>query len=161
VGEFWRLVGATLLGALISFGTTFYFERRKEQRAEQAEEHQRRKRIRQATRLVLEELQANWMLLEWASEGQWWSNPPHDLDQHVWREYRATLALEMEDEFEWERVTTAQVKIEDLNRRLLISKTEGASTRNFQGSIADPWVRLINDIRDPVRHGVDALGSML
>ena len=53
MGEFWRLVGATILGALISFGTTFFFERRKEQRAEHAEAQRRSEELRQATRLVL------------------------------------------------------------------------------------------------------------
>jgi hypothetical protein len=37
VGEFWRLAGAALLGAVISCGTTLYVERRKERRAERQE----------------------------------------------------------------------------------------------------------------------------
>jgi hypothetical protein len=56
VGEFWRLVGATILGALISFGTTFFFERRKEQRTEAVEKEARARLLRQAERLVSEEL---------------------------------------------------------------------------------------------------------
>jgi hypothetical protein len=41
VGEFWRLAGAALLGAVISCGTTLYVERRKERRAERQEAQQR------------------------------------------------------------------------------------------------------------------------
>jgi hypothetical protein len=56
VGEFLRLAGAALLGAMISFGTTLYFERRKERRAERQEAQEHARQRRQALRLVWSEL---------------------------------------------------------------------------------------------------------
>jgi hypothetical protein len=158
MGEFWRLVAATVLGALISFGATFYFERRKEQRAEQAEEQRRRKELRRATRLVLDELRASLLLLERAVAGQqWWSNPPHDLEQYAWLEYRATLALEIEEEVEWGRIIAAYVEIGDLNRRLRIDRMRPAPI--FE--VDDRWVDVLDRVRYRVDGGVHALADML
>lgn len=93
MGEFLRLVAATLLGALISFGTTYYFERRKERAAQIVTMRQDQRQLQQASRLVMDELQANSGMLRSASEdNQWWSSPPRDLSQRLWLEYQATLA---------------------------------------------------------------------
>ena len=70
MGEFWRLVGATLLGALISFGTTYYFERRKERATQVVTMQQDQRQLQQAARLVMDELQANGGLLDSALHGE-------------------------------------------------------------------------------------------
>jgi hypothetical protein len=51
VGEFLRLAAAGLLGAMITFATTLYFERRKEQRAERQEAQDLARQQRQVLRL--------------------------------------------------------------------------------------------------------------
>ena len=87
MGEFLRLVAATLLGALISFGTTYYFERRKERATQMVTIRQEQRQLQQAARLVMDELEANSGILFTASEdSQWWSNPPRDLSQRLWLE---------------------------------------------------------------------------
>ena len=88
MGEFFRLAGAALLGATISFGTTLYFERRKERRAEcqEAQEHARQRR--QALRLVWSELHQMCAAIDLALTKQhWWTDPPHDLPQQLWHSY--------------------------------------------------------------------------
>jgi hypothetical protein len=88
VGEFWRLVGAILLGALISFGTTLYFEWRKERRADKKEKHETERRLLQAGRLVYEELNNAWIVLNQASDIElWWSDPPYALESSAWEQY--------------------------------------------------------------------------
>jgi hypothetical protein len=93
VGEFLRFVVAILVGALISFGTTLYFERRKERRADRLDREGRERELRQAGRLVYEELNNAWIVLNQTTDTElWWSSPPYDLDSSAWHEHKATLA---------------------------------------------------------------------
>jgi hypothetical protein len=123
VGEFWRLVGATMLGALISFGTTFFFERRKEKRTEAVEKEARARLLRQAIRLVSEELLNISVEIELALEDrQWWANPPFELGQDLWHEYRPVLADLVDNDQNWDIITSVYNTIADFNVRLRMAK---------------------------------------
>jgi hypothetical protein len=151
VGEFWRLVGATLLGALISFGTTFYFERRKEQRAERAEQQERGRQLRQAGRLVYEELNNAWIVLDRTTDTEvWWSDPPHDLESSAWDEYKATLARLL-DKDAWSAVGDAYSSMAEFNMRLAM----GREGKEVPSPVLDPppdeeegFVSYLEPIRD-------------
>lgn len=123
MGEFWRLVGATILGALISFGTTFFFERRKEQRTEAVEKEARARLLRQAERLVSEELfNISSEIEQTLEDRQWWSNPPFELGQDLWYEYRPVLADLVDHELNGDRITTVYNTIADFNVKLRMAK---------------------------------------
>jgi hypothetical protein len=102
MGEFFRLVAATILGALISFGTTFDFDRRKEHREQSILNAEHSRRLRQAARLVWDELVNASVLLDAAqSNGKWWTDPPYDLNQEMWAAHGPTLAELVEDQNLW------------------------------------------------------------
>lgn len=108
MGEFSRTVAAIVVGALISFGTTFYFDRRKEQRAERQEAKERERQLRQAARLVWGELLDISVAIDGALDNEeWWSTPPHDLSSKLWSDHRATLAALLEDEYLWSDLIAA------------------------------------------------------
>jgi hypothetical protein len=122
VGEFWRTVGALLLGAIISFGATFYFEWRKERRTDRTEQQGREREPRQAGRLVYEELNDAWIVLNQTTDTElWWSSPPYDLDSSVWHEYKATLARLL-DKDTWSAVGAAYSSMVAFNVRLAMAK---------------------------------------
>jgi hypothetical protein len=123
MGEFVRLGGATILGALIAFGSTFFFERRREMFAAAKRFEANRVQMRQAARLVFQEL------LEVASSVQlacdaneplqrWWVSPPTDLPTAAWREYRGVLASWMVDDDDWHWLAGAYGAVDRLNQQV-------------------------------------------
>jgi hypothetical protein len=144
MGEFWRLVGATLLGALISFGTTYYFERRKERATQMLAMRQDQRQLQQAARLVRDELQANGAMLFNASEGnQWWSNPPHDLSQRLWLEYQVTLAALVGQET-WDTLSHTYSFQTQFNVSLSMAREgkEGYGLHNTEKHVLEPMTDL-------------------
>jgi hypothetical protein len=122
MGEFIRLSAATLLGALISFGTTLYFEHRKDQRTERQEGEERERELRQAVRLIANEIDSVWIAVDRARDyGFWWSNPPHDLQRLAWTEYGATLAR-LSDHDTWWPISEAYSCIAEFNARLGVAR---------------------------------------
>jgi hypothetical protein len=166
VGEFIRLTAATILGALISFGTTFFFERRKEQRTEQAERHQDERQLRQALRLVWEELIDTSCELDAAVEnGHWWSDPPHDLKTQRWDTYGPILAA-LIDEGSWSGLTYAYATISDFNVSLAMARNgkeiadtiTGANRGAIDGSVmSEAWRESINRAHTTIWWGIETL----
>jgi hypothetical protein len=157
VGEFIRLTAATLLGALISFGTTFYFERRKELRSERQEARERDRQLRQAARLVWGELLDIATAIESALDGEeWWTSPPHDLSHQLWTDHRATIAALLEDENLWETLVTAYSSVADFNVALAMGR-EGKEAPITGSSVSSGWQGLLEEVLKPVRPAIDAL----
>ena len=80
MSEFLRLFLATTLGAMVSFGTTFYFQRHKEHQEEEQATAAAARELRRALRLVSDELLDNLATIAVAREAEiWWALPPADL----------------------------------------------------------------------------------
>jgi hypothetical protein len=136
VGEFLRLAAAGLLGAMITFATTLYFERRKEQRAERQEAQDLARQQRQVLRLVWSELDEMCSAIDVAlAKKRWWTDPPHNLSQQHWDSYRASLA-ELLDDRAWSHLGKAHSKITAFNGLLAMGRdgrnrsTMGTTTLN-------------------------------
>jgi hypothetical protein len=119
MSEFLRLFLATLLGAGVSFGTTLYFQRRKEildqRRAEEADERE----LRKGLRLVRDELIDNETTISIARQAQmWWALPPYDLPVELWEEWRSSLADLLEEQRAWGYLSTAFSEVNRLNQKL-------------------------------------------
>jgi hypothetical protein len=122
MGEFWRLFGATLLGAIVSFGATFYFEWRKERRTDKKDRQETERQLLQAGRLVYEELNNAWIVLDRTIDTDvWWSSPPYDLDLSAYDTHKATLARLL-DKDTWSAVSTAYSGIAEFNKRLAMGR---------------------------------------
>jgi hypothetical protein len=170
VGEFWRLVGATLLGALISFGTTFYFERRKEQRSEQAEEQENQRKLQQAARLVWDELLRVSLAIGRAIEGGvWWSRPPHDFERLAWVEYQATLARLLNEQA-WTDVSGIYSLLAIFNVQLAMAREGVEVPRSLFGRrlepisgsvVSDAWKGEIGALRPDLDDATKALNQVL
>jgi hypothetical protein len=118
IGDF----GLILLGALISLGTTFVTERRKEQRVDKKEQQEQERELRQAGRLVYEELNNAWIVLRQTKETEvWWSTPPYDLELSAWDKYKEELAGRL-DKDTWSEVTSAYTGMAYFNRHLAMSR---------------------------------------
>jgi hypothetical protein len=173
VGEFWQFVGATLLGALVSFGATFYFEWRKERRVDKKEQQKTERQLLEAGRLVYEELNNAWIVLNQTSDTElWWSSPPYNLESSAWGEYKATLA-ELLDIDTWSVVSSAYSSIGDFNRRVAIA-SEGMEVPSpilevdegsepmlepIQGKfVTDAWHIEVLDLYGWVDRTMDSLG---
>ena len=166
--EFWRLVGATVLGALISFGTIFFFERRREERTEAAEKQQSALQLRQAIRLVEEELLDITLTIDTACDnGAWWSSPPYQLRQVLWTEHRAALAYLLDDREVWDYLTTASTEITKFNARLKAA-SDGREIISDIGTRLDPisryditdaWDQELRHLNGPIQHVFEKLGT--
>jgi hypothetical protein len=165
VGEFLRLAGAALLGAMISFGTTLYFERRKEQRAERQEAQEHARQRRQALRLVWSEPNEIYAAIEVAlAKKHWWTDPPHDLPQQLWNAYRATLA-ELLDDRAWSQLAEAHGKIAAFNGLLTMGRDGKESIHHGNQDIelidccdiTEFWQQQLLTTQDPIRWAVEAL----
>ena len=165
MGEFFRTVGAIVLGALISFGTTFYFERRKEQRAEHQEAKERDRQLRQALRLVWTELTEAYAEIDTALEDKhWWTDPPHDLSQQLWATYRPALAAFL-DGHAWDHVAKAYGEITCFNRYLTIARDGKESIHHGNQylepidccDIAEFWQQRLGRTRSPIERAIEAL----
>jgi hypothetical protein len=173
VGEFWRTVGALLLGAIISFGVTFYFEWRKERRTDKTEQQGRERELRQAGRLVYEELNNAWIVLNQTTDTElWWSSPPYDLDSSGWHEYRATLARLL-DKDTWSAISAAYSSMVAFNVRLAMAKggkevlspileTEEASEAILEPIqdrfVTDAWMVEVFEVYERVDQAMELLG---
>jgi hypothetical protein len=165
MGEFIRLTAATLLGALISFGTTFYFERRKEQRGERLEARERDRQLQQAIRLVLRELVEASLSIDGALEEEhWWSDPPHDLNQRLWLEYRPVLAALLDTDG-WDQVVMAHDGIACFNVLLATARDNKDSIHHGNQhvepldccDISEFWQRRLVETRTPIEEAIDSL----
>jgi hypothetical protein len=86
-------LAGVIIGGLITTGTTVYFERRREGR-----------NLRQARRLVAEEIRAHWGQLEAMIQDGTYPRPAEDLlPTRQWANYRATLARYLHD-YDWDRI---------------------------------------------------------
>lgn len=167
MGEFWRLVGATILGALISFGTTFFFERRKEERAERAEEQARERQLRQAVRLVWGELLDSSVMVDTAIEyKEWWSNPPHDVTQRLWIANQATLAALIDDEEIWATLGMTYFWVTNFNVWLSMARDGRESFSDRKQVVREPisdltitatWEKELNSLAEEIRYAMEAL----
>jgi hypothetical protein len=165
MGEFFRTVGAIVLGALISFGTTFYFERRKEQRAEYQETKERDRQLRQALRLVWTELTHAYDEIDTALEDKhWWTDPPHDLSQQLWATYRPALAAFL-DGHAWDHLADAYGEIACFNRHLTIAR-DGKDSIHHGNQYLEPinccditefWQHHLVRTRSPIEQAIEAL----
>jgi hypothetical protein len=131
--EFWRLLAATLLGATVTFVTTYFFQRRQEAREERRAEDRQQRELRQAVRLVSDELLGAITTITLARESEyWWSLPPTDLPTAAWSRYRSTLADLLEDA-PWKRLTSAYDELHQLNSQLQMFR-DGKRYRNEMAS---------------------------
>lgn len=169
MGEFLRLSGAALLGAMISFATTFYFERRKEQLAERQEAHEHARQQRQALRLVWSELDEMCAAIDVAlANKHWWTDPPHNLNQQHWHAYRATLA-ELLDDHAWRHLAKAHGKVTAFNGLLAMGRDGKESVHNGNQYIelinccdlTEFWQQQLFNIQDPISWAVEALQPIL
>jgi hypothetical protein len=166
VGDSIQNAGLIVLGALISFGTTHHFERRKDKRAERAERQQDERQLRQALRLVLYELVDTSAEIGWALEcGQWWSDPPHDLRQRRWSTYEPILAALLDD-YAWSRLSVAHAEISDFNVQLAMARDgkevldhdTGLSRGTIDSSaMSEAWQQSLERTHTPIRWGIEAL----
>ena len=169
MGEFWRLAGAALLGAVISCGTTLYVERRKERRAERQEAQQRDRQLRQALRLVWTELNETCAVIDVALEKKhWWTDPPQDLPQQLWDTYRATLA-DLLDDRNWSHLSEAHGKIAAFNGLLAMGRDGHESIHHGNQYIelidccdlSEFWQQHLETTQNPIRSAVQAVHPIL
>jgi hypothetical protein len=170
MGEFIRLTAATLLGALISFGTTYYFERRKEQRTERQAKQETDRQLRQALRLVRDELIDASEEIQTARDSHlWWSSPPHDLRLSLWTEHRATLAALLDDHDAWFFITTAYSAIVDFIVTLGMAKEGKApfsrvigTLEPIEGSeISSAWDRELRNLNNVIEQALAPLEGLV
>jgi hypothetical protein len=171
VGEFLRLVAATLLGALISFGTTYYFERRKERATQMVTMRQDQRKLQLAARLVRDELQANGAILfSAADDNQWWSYPPHDVSQRLWLEYQATLAA-LVGQKTWDTLSLTYSFQTQFNVSLSMAREgkEGYGLHTTEKHVLEPitdlvmteaWRMEVEGLVQEIGRADDALGSV-
>jgi hypothetical protein len=163
--EFFRLVGVALLSVLTSFATTFYLERRKEQRAEHQEVKERDRQLRQALRLVSTELTEIYAEINAALEDKhWWTYPPHDLSQRLWAEYSPILANFL-DGYAWDHLAEAYAEIACFNRLLIIGR-DGKDSIHGGNQYLEPieccnitefWQQHLIRTRRPIETAIEAL----
>jgi hypothetical protein len=124
MSEFIRLFLATMLGASVSFGTTLYFQRRKEIHDLNREQGNDQRELRRALRLVRDELVENEASISIAREAEtWWSFPPGDLSVELWEEWRSALADLLESQGVWGNLSGAFSEIADLNLKLAMFRS--------------------------------------
>jgi hypothetical protein len=180
MSEFFRLFLATLLGAGVSFGTTLYFQRRREtldrERAREADSRE----LRRALRLVRDELIDNEATISIAREAQtWWSFPPSDLSVELWEEWRSALADLLEEQRVWGDLSDAFAEIADLNLKLAMFRAgrkypnemashiqespvynEGWSVSHM-GNISPQWDDTLMRVQSAVEYGSYAIWPFL
>lgn len=180
MSEFLRLFLATLLGAGVSFGTTLYFQRRKEVLDRKRVDEGDRRELRRALRLVRDELIENEATIEIAREAEtWWSFPPTDLSVELWEEWRSTLADLLDDQGTWADISSAFSEIADLNLKLAMFRSgrrypnEMASyikqkkiynegwSENHNGDISPQWDDLLMRIQSALEVGTRAISPFL
>lgn len=180
MSEFLRLFLATLLGAGVSFGTTLYFQRRKEILDQEHTKEANQRELRRALRLVRDELIENRTTISIAREAEvWWSFPPSDLSVELWEEWRSTLADLLDEQRVWGSLSGAFAEIADLNLKLAmfragrqypndmasyIKKTkiynEGWS-EDHSGEISPQWDDLLMRVQTALEMGNHAISPLL
>jgi hypothetical protein len=180
MSEFLRLFLATLLGAGVSFGTTFYFQRRKELLDRGHAEEADRRELRRALRLVGDELVESEATIAIAREAEtWWNFPPTDLSAELWQEWRSTLADLLDDHGPWDHISNAFAEVADLNLKLAMFRAgrrypnEMAShikqrkiynegwSEDHSGDISPPWDDLLMRIQTAIEIGNREISLLL
>jgi hypothetical protein len=140
----------------------------KEQRAEKAEQQETERQLREATRLVSDELSNISLTIGTARDSEiWWSNPPHDLESSAWRNHKTTLASLIDDDT-WSNVRDAYSALADFNVRLGMGR-EGKEVTSplvdevlpaiHDQLVADAWLAEMGDLLDYVDEARKVLGA--
>jgi hypothetical protein len=154
---------------MITFTTTLYFERRKEQRAERQEAQEHARLRRQALRLVWSELDEMDAAIEVAlDKNHWWTDPPHNLPQQHWQSCRATLA-ELLDDQAWSRLAKAHGMVGAFNRLLTMGRDGKEAIHHGNQyielieccDITEFWQRQLLSVQDPIKRAVDVLNPIV
>ncbi len=152
MSEFLRLFLATTLGATVSFGTTFYFQRHKEGLEQQQATAANERELRRALRLVSDEVLDNLATIAVAREAAiWWALPPTDLAIDLWKKWQSTLADLLDDDSTWEALAGAYSETIDLNLKLEMFRRGQKFPNSLASYIAHEEV--FNEGWDPTHAG--------
>lgn len=132
------LLGVGLGGALDSIGTT------------RAERRRNQNRLRTSARLVAEELDRSYQVIEASLQfGGWTPMGNAPLTQELWRSHMAVLGELVTDHDDWEEIRHAQRLV------AMIARVHGLGEPKRPFSPADP--RHLEDARDQARIAADIL----
>ncbi len=110
--------GGALIGTFASAGTQAVLEWRRASRERKKAADQTTAELRQAVRLVIEELaDAERLLTEAVRTGRYWGSERW-LSTDVWTTYRATLAVAIDDSVCWRIITSAFDTVNEINWRM-------------------------------------------
>lgn len=152
-------VGGVVLGSVISTLPGLWVERRRAVREREAAQERRENVLREAGRLVAEELREAERLVEQAARrGRYWPG----LRQHptaTWNAYRPALAVNIAAAADWASITVAYDSINQLN--WTISERRGRMVTvasRTEGDPVEPEDRL-REVWEQVRHALWVLDS--
>jgi hypothetical protein len=138
MSEFLRLFLATILGAVVSFGTTFYFQHRRERLEQQKAAAAEKRELRRALRLVRDELLDNLATVALAREAEnWWALPPTDLSIDQWQKWQSTLADLLDDNHTWSEISSTYSETIDLNLKLAMFRRGQAFPNDMASYLAE------------------------
>ena len=102
-----------LVGAIITFLSSFYLERRRERQQREREEESLATELRTAARLIEEELARASGASHIVSESKKWWHPSGVVTITAWAQHRAVLAGQISDK-DWKSLRLAYVAVERL-----------------------------------------------
>lgn len=107
--------GGAVFGGVLTTSGQLLIERQRSKRESEAGEQLRRREVRLAVRLVMEELAESMALIEGAARSRRYWVGPRQLPTATWNDYRTDIAVAIESALDWRRVTAAYDAINNLN----------------------------------------------
>ena len=108
-------LGSVVVGGVLATGGQLVVERGRDERQREADAEARRRAIRTAVRLVVEELAESVALIEHAAETRRYWAGARQLPTNTWNNYRTDIAAALDASIDWKRVVEAYDSINNLN----------------------------------------------
>lgn len=137
------LVGV-IVGGIITAGSSYLLDRRREQSDRQRDTHNRAIEVKRAARLIDDELARGRASARMCVEKKRLWNPDEQLLTGAWQQYGAVIAPELSDAA-WLAVRVAIIAVYQLNRGR-VRDVELGLTGDISDSLAEEFVPLLRDI---------------
>ena len=126
------LVGV-IIGGLITSGTSYWLETRKDKREQEKESRIRAATLRQAARLIDEEFTTALHAIQFSVEDKRWDSDVSRLETMIvtWEEHKKLLAMELSTS-EWKAAFVAHIGVKGLIDLHVKNPSETAELSNFE-----------------------------
>jgi hypothetical protein len=140
------LVGV-LIGALITAGSNYLLERRRERAVSQREFRNYAIERKRAARLIDAELLRSQAAVRISIEQRhWWSEDVPQLLTDAWQKYGGIIARDLSDQA-WLEVTVAIEAVDNIRRAREIAVEAGLGAKPISESTADQLATMLTDIQ--------------